>query len=419
MKKILVTATIISMIVSACQKKNFEYSLFKPKIDDIDSIYFSAGTTSLIADGKAALQFVVETYRTVQITGPSGLKKDSLVFVDYKNLPSGSLKIFKGDGSEVGMTYTTSNVANGTVAFFAQIGNFKSKTITVNLRPQQILPQKLYVDIIFHVFELNPNDPTYDKLTYQLVTQDLLETAVKDVNKVFNNQLGNDPNGGAANIEFRLATVRPTGTSLDKPGYDMITYDKSWMASSYGFSPNDFINKIDSTTGYSWDPKRYLNIFVIPSGANNSMGSVIPKYQIVPPGGDTILGITSFINDARELPTKKNYETYGVGVPRTLFFPGSDRRIEMSPFLGVYYGLLKTSVVSATTTDYCSDTRKYIGANQLQSLVKVGVDGIKFIANNAMDDNRYPSLRNSFTLDQINRIRKVMIQCPNRLHGHQ
>ena len=415
--KILLLACVLSVVATSCKKEAFDYKLYQPTVDDIDSIYFSTGATSLIADGKASLQFVVETYRTIQITNAQGGKKDSLVNVDYKNLPSGSLKIFKAGGAETGMAFSTSDASSNSVSFYAQVGNLKSETNTVSLRAKQVLPQKRFIDVVFHVFELSATDPKYDKLTYQPITQNLLEAAIIDVNKVFNNQLGNDPNGGIANIEFRLAAKRPAGTLLDKPGYNMITYDKSWMASTF-FSPNDFINKINSTASYTWDPQKYLNIYIIPSGANNSMGDSKPKYQIVPSGGEIIPGITSIISTASEMPTNKNYETYGVGVPRTLFFPGSEMRIELSPYLGTYYGLVRTAVSSPTTTDYCTDTRKYIGTNQFQNLVKVGIDGIKFLANNAMDDNRYPSLRNSFTLDQVSRMRKVMDQCPNRLHAH-
>ena len=245
-----------------------------------------------------------------------------------------------------------------------------------------------------------------------------MEAALADANKVFNNQLGNDPNGGSANIEFRLAAKNPAGITLAKPGYNMITYDKSWRQFATFYSPTDFYNKVNATASYTWDPKKYLNIYVIPSGANNTMGDNTPKYQIVPSGGTAIPGIPNIVADASALPTNKNYETYGVGIPRTLLFPGTDRRIELSAFLGTYYGLVRTGVASATTTDYCNDTRKYISSNQVSSLVKVGIDGIKFLANNAMDDNRYPSLRNSFTLDQVNRIRSVMANSPNRAHGH-
>lgn len=42
---------------------------------------------------------------------------------------------------------------------------------------------------------------------------------------------------------------------------------------------------------------------------------------------------------------------------------------------------------------------------------------INFWLINAMDDNRYPSLRNNFTLDQITRMRQVMEKCPGRNNG--
>lgn len=418
MKKILFVAGCFIVMLASCKKESFKYNLYKPTVAEIDSIYFSAGANSLIADGKATLQFVVETYRKSKVTNPDGSQKDTLVFVDYKNLPDGSLKVFSTNGNQTGLTYSTSDPSPGSIGFYAQVGNVKSATKIVVLRNKQVLPQKLYVDVIFHVFELNPNDPNYDKLTYQKVTQNLLESAIADVNNVFNNKLGNDPNGGSVNIEYRLAAKSPSGVTLTNPGYDMIIYDKSWMNASYGFSPSDFSNKVNATPSYSWDPTRYLNIYIIPSGANNSMGDNTPKYQIVAPGDTPILGIATIINSASDLPKDKNYQTYGVGVPRTLLFPGTGRRIELSPYLGTYYGLMRTAVSSPSITDYCTDTRKYIGTNQLTSIVKVGIDGEKFMANNAMDDNRYPSLRNSFTLDQVNRMRSIMSNCPNRQHGH-
>lgn len=414
MKNILLV--LIVLMFASCKKESFDYKLYQPKVDEVDSIYFSAGANSLIADGKAALQFVVEAYRKASITDENGQQKDTMYFVDYTKLPEGSLKIFDNDGKESGLTYSTTNLSAGVISFFAQIGNKKSEVRPVTLRPAQVVPEKWTVDVIFHVFELNPNDPTYDDLTYQNVTGDLLEEAVADVNKVFNNQLGNDPNGGTTNIEYRLATVNPGGAALSVPGLDKIVYDKSWRQYATFYTPTDFTKKINTIPSYTWNPEKYLNIYVIPSGANNSMGDTKPKYQIVGTGDTVIAGIASVITDKTELPTDKNYETYGVGVPRTLLFPGTGRRIELSPYLGTYYGLMRTAVASPSITDWCNDTRKYIGTNQFQSLVKVGIDGMKFLANNAMDDNRYPSLRNSFTLDQVNRIRTVMVHCPNRMH---
>lgn len=414
-KYILLPMLAFTLIIAGCKKESFDYQIYEPTVAEIDSVYFSTGAEMLVADGKAELRFVVEAYRTLSVQSPAG-NKDSLVKIDDRVLPEGSVQILKNGQPYNKMSYSTTEYTSNKLTFAAKIGKATSKQFEVVLRPKQVLPSKLSVDVIFHVFELKSTDPGYDALTYQAVTQDRLERAVEDMNNVFNNVLGKNPNGGNANIHFQLAEKNVAGNKLAKPGYNLINYDKSWMTYTF-FSPNDFFNKVNATPSYTWDPTRYLNIYMIPSGANNSMGNNTPQYQIVPPGADPIPGIANIISNASELPVGKNYEVYGVGIPRTLLFPGSGGRIELSAFVGTYYGLKRTGVSSPTTTDYCTDTRKYISSGQFQSLVKVGIDGMKFLADNAMDDNRYPSLRNSFTIDQVNRIRAVMATNPNRMHG--
>ena len=415
MNKTLFAALAFTLVVAGCKKESFDYKMYEPTVAEIDSVYFSPGANMLVADGQAELQFVVEAYRTLSLETPTG-KKDSLVKVDERALPKGSVQILKNGQPYDKMTFSTTEYSANNLTFSAKIGNVTSKQFEVALRQKQVLPEKLTVDVIFHIFELKNTDPKYDALTYQPVTQDLLEKAIEDMNNVFNNVIGNNPNGGNANVYFRLAEKNAAGNLLAKPGYNMIPYDKSWMQYTF-FSPGDFFNKINVNTSWTWDPTRYLNIYMIPSGANNSMGNNTPQHQVVPAGGTPIPGIPNIISGAADLPVGKNYETYGVGIPRTLLFPGTGRRIELSAFVGTYYGLKRTSVASASVTDYCNDTRKYLSSNPIQSLVKTGLNGMKFLADNAMDDNRYPSLRNSFTIDQVNRIRAVMANSPNRMHG--
>ena len=415
MKKILISGLAFTLVLAGCKKDTFDYKMYDPEVAEIDSVYFSPGAEQLVADGQATLQFVVETYRTLRFER-DGAQIDSMVSVDYRKLPAGAVQIFKDGQPYNKMEFSTTEYATDPIQFYVKVGNATSMQYDITLRPKQAVPEKLTVDVIFHVFELTKSDPFYDQLTYQAVTHDRLVSAVEDMNNVFNNVKGNNPNGGTANIHFRLAEKNPAGNLLAQPGYRMITYDQSWKQFST-FSPSDFSRKVNETPSYTWDPSRYLNIYVIPSGANNSMGKNIPEYQIVPAGEEPIPGIPNVIADASQLPEGSNYHIYGVGIPKTLLFPGTDRRIELSPFLGNYYGLKRTGVSSPTATDYCNDTRKYISSNQFESLVKTGIDGMKFLADNAMDDNRYPSLRNSFTIDQVERIRAVMAQCPNRMHG--
>ena len=454
MKRIIfISVVLLNLFIIGCQTEPFNYVLYQASVDEIDSVYLSTGAQKLIADGKATLKFVVETYRKYPVVTATGTK-DSMVIVDYNELPSGSVKIFDGTGKEVGLTYKTSDATPGTVSFYAQVGDTKSKVKTVMLRPQPTLPPKLVVDVVFHVFELSKTDKFYDPATYQFVTPDLLVAAIKDLNDVINNRLGNSPNGASANIEFRLAEKNPAGKPLAYPGMDVYTYGMSILlnpttATSYGIS--DFNAYINKTPSFIWDTKKYLNIYLIPTGANNAVYSNSTNafgrtsYQMVPAGQTALPGMnppaaTAYIGAVAPavnppLPTHTTYpngvvpsedvvpvyyETAGLGVPRTLLFPGMNKRLSICAAVGAYYGVWPTQSGTVGYTDYCTDTRIYNNSgkgNSFSTLYKTANDGEKFLADNAMDDIRYPSLRNSFTLDQVNRIRWVIANTPKRNNG--
>lgn len=411
MKRIIYLFMLL-LVLQSCKKEAFDYVNYKPLVSDIDSISFFTGSPSLIADGKASLQFVLEAYRKVQIKTDQGQLKDTMMFVDYRSLPSEEVK-FYADGKQLAVPmFSTTTIAKAELEFYAQIGTVKSKLKTVKILKPSTVGEQRYVDIIFHVFELSPTDPAYDALTYQEVTPKNLEDAVEYANAVFKNVYGNDPNGANAGVEFRLAKKNATGASLPVAGYNKIVYDASWKASpTANFIPANFSNKVNSTPAYQWSKDRFLNIYVMPSSANNAIGNNRAAYQIVPAGEKPLLGITNTVNSAADVPTNDFYTNYGLGVHRTVFFPGSERKLEIASYLGLYYGLYK----GTDPADYVSDTRKYsVTANSQKDLLKVGLDGEKFLANNAMDDIRYASLRNCFTQGQVDRLRLVMERSPVR-----
>ena len=183
---------------------------------------------------------------------------------------------------------------------------------------------------------------------------------------------------------------------------------------SWGYDVSNFIDYMDGNASRIWDPEKFLNIVVMPSGANMSMGTTRPQWQVVPAGEEALEGIENIV-DGFTIPTR-DYANTCVGVPQTLFRPGAGKKIELYPFVGSFYGLLSTNK-KLGETDYCADTQLYDGTDQYNELKKVGLNGEKFLANNAMDDNRYPSLRNNFTLDQVTRMRRVMECCPGRNNG--
>lgn len=446
MKKIIyLSFVVLTLTMSGCKKEPFNYSMYLPSASSIDSIYLSTGAKKLIADGKATLQFVVETYRKYPVKKATGGTRDSMVFVDYAELPAGSLKIMDGSGKEVGMTYSATNASAGTVSFFAQVGNTKSVTKLVTLRTAPALPPKLTVDVVFHVFEQNISDKYYDPMTYQSVTKVILEATIKDLNDVMNNKLGNSPNGASANIEFRLAATNAAGAKLAIPGLDVYTYNNTIMVNSTAtaYALTDFITYINKTPTFIWDPKKFLNIYIFPFSGNSSMNMYGAMYQIIPSGLQAMLGMvtppasvvgssptitlptfTTYPNGVvpNETVIPISYETAGLGIPRTYLFPGTNKRLSICSEVGVYYGVKRTQTSgTANYNDFCTDTRLYNSSdaskNSFSTIFKVGLDGEKFLADNAMDQVAYPSLRNSFTADQVSRIRYFIANSPRRQNG--
>lgn len=416
MKKVIYLFAVL-LGLQSCDKESFEYNLYKPTSEDVDSVYFSAGSPTLIADGKASLQFVVEAYRKVY---REETKKDTMMFVDYTALPEAEVKVYV-DGKVIqGLEYSTTDISKSKLSVYVEIGNIKSKEkqITV-LAPKAVAPKR-YIDVIFHVFELNPTDPAFDPLTYQEIGADRLAKAISNANDVFNNKNGKDPNAAQANFEFRLAKKNASGAALTIPGYNKITYDATWKASPTAlFTPKNFTDKINSTVAYQWDKSKFLNVYIIPTPANTSIGNNRAGYQIVPAGEVALKGDAKVINSEAEIPTNDFFTTYGLGIHRTVLFPDPSRKIEIASYFGKYYGLHETHSSGATVDDFVSDTRKYLtgqtqSLNNTKNLLKTGVDGEKFLANNAMDDVRNPSLRNCFTQGQVDRMRLFMDRSPVR-----
>lgn len=423
MNKIIpVIILLVACIFPGCKKAGFDYQMYTPVLEDVDSIYLSATDKMMVADGQATLNFIVEAYRRV----PLSKGKDSMMFVDYRELPEGSLKIIEErSGTEVGMKYSTSTIPFDTVRFHAEIGSVRSDTKPVALRPKPALPAKLYVDVIFHVWELNTTHPTYDVSSYQPVPYEKIQEAIVYLNNIVNNKLSHSPNGASANIEFRLAKTNAAGQTLAQPGMNRLVYSDNVKINPLApsFSVNDFIQYINANkTTLIWDPKSFLNVQVLPFGLNYSLGNAYPAKQLPPQQGqEPILGVAGTAADENDFVF--DYANACAAFPRTAFFPGIERKIEAFRFIGAFYGLYTPSYSSLRLySDYCYDTRKFNGTdprNSYSFATKVSLENEKYVADNAMDDTRYPTLLNSVTVDQVARMRAVITRCPGRMNGKQ
>jgi len=418
---------IISAIISAtacftgCKQSEFDYKMAEATVEDVSTINFYTGSDMLIADGKATLKFIVETNKAIKnADGTAG----SQLF-DYRKLPAGTVKIYEETtNKEVGFTYNTSTAAAGSkLRFYAQVGNIKSPVKEVTIRATPTVLPTLFVDVIFHVWELNPTNAAYDPSSFQPTNYADIVNGLKIMNDIINNKLGNAPNGAAANIMFRLATKNVAGQTLQFPGYDRIVYSDEVKNNPLvaAINPNDFNSYINKNTArYIWNPKLYLNIQLFPFGSGTSLGALFPAKQLAPRPGEVLIpGITGIaVNDDDFVTTTQAQYTTAL-MPYSVFRPGFERRIEIFNTIGNFYGLYSTSYTAGRLySDFCQDTPEYMTASQDNTTnIQTAINGEKFFLENAMDDNRYPSTHNSITLDQVNRMRAVMLRCPGRMNS--
>ena len=202
------------LIFNACQKEpEFNYQMVTPNTGDIESIRFSPGHHVLVANGENELNMVVDVYRKYKHTYLDGTVTDTLVLVDPTTFLPGDFKIIHEEtGQEVkDLTFSTTDYSNGVATFHAEVGDIVSESKSVELRAPQELPEKRIVDVIFHVFNLSPNDPQYNIFKEAEVTPDLLQAAIDDLNGVFNKAYSKSASSASANIEFRLASKDASG----------------------------------------------------------------------------------------------------------------------------------------------------------------------------------------------------------------
>ncbi|MBS2211892.1 hypothetical protein KEM09_10780 [Carboxylicivirga mesophila] len=393
----------------ACQKEDgFNYKMHDVDPSEIDSVFFSAGTDKVVTDGKAALSFHLEAYRTVYF----GDSASELRAVNLKSLPSNAIHIYDETGAKVDMTYYPEE-AGISKTFYAQIGSAQSELEEVEVYAPVANYEKRYVNVVFHVLELDENDDEYDPLTYKKIDYKHLETALNDLNRVFNNEMGNSPNAASANIEFRLAEYTNSGSSMGKPGYNQIIY-----TSTQAKDAETLIAELDGyySGARYWNHDAYLNIFVMPFSSD--LKNTTPQFQNVSP--ENVWPGMGEVVDSDVISTEdRTFNNLAAAVERSLFQQAPESRISIANAIGRFYGLYATTFGDngGDFEDYCSDTQKYITSGQVNQIVKTGLNGEKFNASNAMDAMSNASYRNHITANQAARVRFAIENCPGRMNG--
>ena len=411
-------ALMLSTFMFGCEKEGFVYEMSDLKVD---SISFSAGSPSLIADGKAALSFIIQAYSKKQIT-INGVVKDSMMLIPSDRIPQSDKKVFDESDKEVGLTFSTTLTTPATKSFYAKIGDKQSIAKQVTIQTPAAAYSKIVIPVVVHVFELKKTDakryPWYVEVDYKKL-QDL----VTGMNTMFNRVGTSAPNGSSANIEFVLAPVGPDGKPLDKPGYNPFEYAST---QTWGFGTATAATFIKANAArLLWNPKKYMNIYVLPSAVYyGGISNAKPGYTLssTPLPGVTMQKVAT-VNDVPLTEPEK----VGLMISRDEFystFRGPAPNIGYR--LGAYYGLFRTYYLPSETnyTDYCPDTQKWM-INQFRNIYKQSTDNILFSAENVMDatfidgniegGQNLVSRVNTFTAEQVKRIRYVIENCPERM----
>lgn len=149
-------------------------------------------------------------------------------------------------------------------------------------------------------------------------------------------------------INFCAAKISPTGTVLAEPGIDRI------LASSKGWTnPGYSDTYMESTVkpGSSWDPTKYLNIWIIGFSDNMTLGYA--QFPTVPSGTTPITDIVGWGGAANTDGVVFDYRYVGnVGAATYPFNKGRTATHE----IGHWLGLRHINGDSNCGNDYCADT---------------------------------------------------------------
>ena len=413
--------------VFACANEEEEF-VYQTAVDagNIKLLELRSDHHMMLPDGKATMKFYPKAYNILELPDytPTYIG-DSAYYIPYikrdtslipaSMLPEGLIRLFDDQGNEYpDFTYTTDNTTPRIVNFHLEAGELRSADLPIEIRP---LPTEQYeeleIPVVFHVL----NQAATAGVANIEITPEGIQKAFDRLNNVFSGKATTDPNAWDARIKFVPALYDNNGVLLEVPGMHVfevpttVTFEQDKDFSAYVLEESDDL---------LYDYHHFLNIWLI----NNPKGSssVVSAPYIMGEIDNPIPGLKV---DTENLPFPSKPEDVGFFISMSQFVNPrqSTDYFEISTIMGKYFGLLVTqayeSSISANfrdgDTDYCPDTPYYWNAGQ--SIYKSNrrttrdTDVYYFTSYNIMDGY---SFKNAITLDQVNRIRRVLEVCQSR-----
>ncbi|KGL48151.1 hypothetical protein [Porphyromonas cangingivalis] len=356
----------------------------------ITRIELSPNGPVLLRDGKAQLSFYVRGYYS-----KDGDKTNERVF-QADRIPLNEIKIEASDGQTFKADELFSTTSkDDEITFKATFGEIEANPVTVTLKdvPTEALP-KIRVPVVIKALYA-PMEAHYTTALNEKVIEQVLERT----NKVFSNQFFNAPSSRDSGMEFYLHDFQKVDLS-ESESLDMKAYIKK----------NQMV-----------DVDKYLTVWITARSKGLAPSKVAPAYTLGNP--DDIPGLNLWkIDSADELDGNIDPINAGIVISYRDFYQSisgpEGGRFEQQ--VGRFYGLLSTSTDSAgeeEDVDYCPDTYTYLKGEikRLKSTPhKKNQRPFLYYSYNIMDD--YSSCF-TISVDQVERMRKVIKDCPYRQQG--
>lgn len=297
-------------------------------------------------------------------------------FLDYrgKEFPEEEKPEYKiwFDGILLENNHRVPVLRSGEIPFWAEVGGKKTDVEILYSRELPDFFKKYSLPIVFHIVHSgqekgNRENPSQEKFVQLLKeTNDWMMGKSESDFRKGHNQV--DPN-----MEFYLATVGPDGNLLEESGINRIFSEKP----SYAYGDEKTYKYLFDQM---WNPNEYVNVFVM------NIDGPAGGFAFYPPGSDSVL--SRFYG----LAMNKGISTF------TMIH-------ETGHFLGLPHTF--SNGYQCADADGFPDTESYNDElKKSQNYLKTNCDEEYFFATNVMD--YYPTVGNSFTLDQVLKMRGII-----------
>lgn len=219
------------------------------------------------------------------------------------------------------------------------------------------------------------------------------------------------PRRGDMQVQFVAALRDPSGNTLTEPGIDRVNRNtKGWNAPPY---TQGYINSTIKT-GTSWDPDRYINIWVM------NLGGGLLGYAQFPDNTAGVGGLNPLGGSAATDGVVVLYSAYG---SRAKFPAGSygsasnpyDRGRTLTHELGHWFGFRHIWGDANCGDDYCADTPTQQAENYgCVAFPKVTCNNVTGDMSMNYMDYTNDACMYMFTQAQKDRLQAVMLNTPRR-----